>query len=270
LDPGGQKLPAQNYRAADGERRTGGAIPNAAGRRADNLKVLVVDHNPLFRAGVQYLLNGVRGLKVVGEAGDSSTALEKMGTLKPDVVLIELSLKPLNGVEVTRRILAEKPDTSVIVVTTSRDAMHVAQAIDAGARGYLLKQSAAETLVSAIRTARHQMLTLDLEVGRDLRELLLQSPYLHNPGLNERERLLLGELCQGKSNRAIAETLGWPEQTVKNRLSALFRRLGVHTRAEAITYALEHKMMESSLFSSNGGSEPISVSARDAQSAAHV
>jgi len=210
----------------------------------DKESVLVIDELTLFRAGLRHLLDQTDDLVVVGEASDRMSALEQVSELKPALIIIGLNHDTIEGVEIINQMLSIKPDACIIVVTHSRDARAAARAIVAGARGYVPNEVASDTLVYAIRAARHQMLTLDFEVGRELIRSYLQ---LCPPGglnLKANERLLLRELCRGKSNRTIAEALGWPEQTVKNRLSLIYRKLGVNRRSEAIAQAVGRKLLD--------------------------
>lgn len=207
------------------------------------IRVLLVDDHAVFRDGLRELLNHSPDVEVIGEADNGEQALEQMGK-NPDVVLLDIGLpRGMDGIQVCRHIKAEHPRTRVIMLTMHDDEDMLLDAVQAGATGYILKASSAETVLSAIRAAAKGQATLDptntarlLEAFRRLgqeRTGALQST------LTQRERVLLALIAEGATNREIAEHLALSEQTVKNNLSVLYQKIGVKNRAEAVMAIVE-------------------------------
>lgn len=205
----------------------------------ESIRVLLVDDQALFREGLATLLSVHDDLEVVGEAGDGSEALELTERLRPQVVLMDLRMPVLGGVEATRRILGRQPQVRVIVLTTFDDDDDVFEALRLGAAGYLLKDSPSARLVEAIRAAARGESFLQPSIAAKvlaefsrLEPRSRQPPELPEP-LSDRELSILGLLARGSTNKEIAAALHLAEGTVKNYVTAILGKLGVSDRTQA-------------------------------------
>jgi DNA-binding NarL/FixJ family response regulator len=201
------------------------------------IRVLLVDDHQLVRAGLASLLGAAEDVRVVGQAGDGAAAVERARELTPDVILMDLSMPVLDGVEATRRILAELPATQVLVLTSFSDRTRVDQALGAGAIGYLLKDSEPDDLLGAVRAAARGESPLDPRVARALLPRRADDPA---EALSGREREVLRLVTQGMANKQIGRALGITERTVKVHLGNAFRRIGVRDRTSAALWTREH------------------------------
>jgi DNA-binding NarL/FixJ family response regulator len=203
------------------------------------IDVLVVDDQALFREGVVTLLSAQEGVRVVGEAADGREALAKVAELAPAVVLMDLRMPGLGGVEATRQISAQHPGVKVIVLTTFDDDDDVFEALRAGAVGYLLKDVSSDELARAIRVAARGESFLQPSIASKVLAELKRHPGRPAAGaelvepLTEREEQVLRELARGASNREIAERVYLAEGTVKNYVSSILGKLGVTDRTAA-------------------------------------
>lgn len=210
------------------------------------IRILLVDDQALFREGLRTLLSVHADLVVVGEAGNGSEALQRVKALQPSVILMDLRMPVLGGVEATRRALAFDPTVKVIVLTTFDDDEEVFEALHAGAMGYLLKDAPSEKLVEAIRAAARGESFLQpsiaAKVVAEFNRLSHAAPKpsaaLLEP-LSERERDVLRFLARGMSNKEIAAALNLAEGTVKNHMSSVLGKLGVMDRTQAALKARE-------------------------------
>jgi len=203
----------------------------------DDITVLLVDDHHLVRSGLTSLVDGASGMRVVGESGDGAQAVATAEQLRPDVVLMDLSMPVLDGVEATRQIVAAHPEVAVVVLTSFSDRARVDDALAAGAIGYLLKDCEPSELVAAVRAAALGHSPLDPRVARALLPARTASPA---DGLSARERQVLALLAQGMANKQIARALGIAERTVKVHVGHVFRHLGVADRTSAALWAREH------------------------------
>lgn len=209
------------------------------------IRVLLVDDHAVFRDGLRELLNHSPDVEVVGEAGTGEEALRQMAK-KPDVVLLDIGLPDMDGIRVCRRIVAEYPDTRVVMLTMHDDEDLLLESVQAGASSYVLKAADAEAVLGAIRAAAKGQATLDpantarlLEAFRRLSEERATGPH---SSLTKRELVILALIAEGASNREIAEHLALSEQTVKNSLSVLYQKIGVKNRTEAAMAIVEHNI----------------------------
>jgi DNA-binding NarL/FixJ family response regulator len=195
------------------------------------IRVVVVDDHAVVRDGLELLLGRFDGVACVATAGDGEEAVEKVRAHRPDVVLMDLSMPGIGGVEATRRLQAELPEVAVLVLTTFGDRQHVIDAVDAGAVGYLLKDSGPEQLEAGIRAAARGESPLDPKVAG----ALVQARRERRPDLDltAREREVLALVGEGLANKAIARRLGISEKTVKTHLTSVFTALGVTDRVQA-------------------------------------
>ena len=201
------------------------------------ITVLLVDDHPLVRAGLTALLASTEDLVVVGEASGGEQAIELAVERKPDVVLMDLSMPGMNGVEATRGLLALRPQTHVVVLTSFHDQSQVAGALEAGAVGYLLKDCDPREVLSAIRSAASGHAPLDPRVARVL--LPSTTPKVSD-SLSARELEVLQLVAKGLPNKLIGRTLGITERTVKVHVGHLFRRIGVADRTSAAIWARDN------------------------------
>ena len=208
----------------------------------ETLRILVAEDHPLFRKGMISLLSSVSEFEVVGEAATGEEAVAHAAELQPDVVLMDLQMPNVNGIEATRRIVQESPSVRVLVVTLFEDDDSVFMALKAGARGYVLKDADEEEMVRAIRAVgRGEAIFSSAVAERVLAYFASPHPAPPQvfPTLTDREREILHLIAQGHPNPAIAKQLHLSTKTVGNYVSNIFTKLQVADRAQAIISARE-------------------------------
>jgi DNA-binding NarL/FixJ family response regulator len=193
------------------------------------IRVLVVDDHPLFRDGLAALLGTIEDTEVVGLAGDGDRAIELARTLAPDVVVIDLNMPGLPGLEAIRRLVRLEPQPAVLVLTMVEDPDAVTASLQVGARGYLLKGAAQEEVAAAIRTVAAGGAVM----GAGAAQRFLSRRGHANPDLTEREAEVLALLAQGRSNVEIARELDISLKTVQNHVSHVLAKLQVRDRTQA-------------------------------------
>ena len=201
--------------------------------------VVLADDQRIVREGLATLLGLLPDVEVLGTASDGEEAVELVDRLQPDVVLMDLRMPRCDGVEATRRLRERVPSTHVIVLTTYADDRSVLDALRAGARGFLTKDSGADEIDHAIAAVVRGEAAIDPAVQHHLVEAVAGTPELPS-GLTPREAEVLALIAQGLSNREIAERLVVTEATVKSHVNHLFTKTGVRDRAQAVTYAYRH------------------------------
>jgi DNA-binding NarL/FixJ family response regulator len=199
------------------------------------IRVIVVDDHAIVRDGIRRLLESAEGIEVVATAADGSEAIEAVAAVKPDVVLMDLSMPGTDGVEATRRITADVPGVRVVVLTTFSDQRRILDALNAGASGYLLKDANPDEVIAAIRAVMSGGSPLDPKAAR----ALLDARRASRPGrqLSTREREVLALVATGLANKQIARRLDITERTVKAHLTSVFQQLGVTDRTQAALWA---------------------------------
>lgn len=206
------------------------------------IRVLVVDDHTLLRDGITALLQLAPDMEVVGEAGDGKEALAKVRDLKPDVVLMDLEMPVMDGLEASRQICTRYPEVAVLVLSQYQDADHVLDAIDAGVRGFVNKNAASAELAAAIRSVHEGDSFLSPAAARLLLGRLRRSERgLHEDPYDEltpREKQILKLIAEGKTTRQIAEALVISPKTVEGHRTRLMAKLGVHDRVELVKYAV--------------------------------
>ncbi|MGI8808456.1 MAG: response regulator [Acidimicrobiales bacterium] len=205
------------------------------------LRVLIADDHPVFRDGLRLVLQSATGVELVGEATTGSEAVRAAAELEPDVVVMDLQMPGISGIEATRQILAARPDTAVVVLTMLDEDESIMSALQAGARGYLLKESSPDDIVRAVLSvARHQAVfgstVAQRMVERAGRRLGSDVAFPH---LTDREREVLDLIARGQNNHAIASALFLSGKTVRNHVSNILNKLHAADRAEAIVRARE-------------------------------
>jgi DNA-binding NarL/FixJ family response regulator len=200
-----------------------------------DIRVLLVDDHPVVRAGLAGMLAADEGIAVVGEAGDGEAALRLAAELDPDVVLMDLRLLGLDGVEATARLHARHPRTRVVVLTTYSTDNDILRAVEAGAAGYLLKDVTASALAAAVRAAARGETVLAAPVATRLMTELRRGA---SERLTPRESDVLRLVAEGLSNAEIGARLYISETTVKSHLQRVFSKLGVDDRTRAVTVAI--------------------------------
>jgi len=229
------------------ERRRGGQ-----GQRTtyERVNVLIVDDQPLFRVGMRQILEREPDIEIVAEADDPRTALDAAFATNPDVILMDLSLPAPGGIETTQRIKRELPATAIVVLATDEDEDALFEAIKAGAAAFILKDISPEDLVMVIRrVAVGEFLINDKvfskpavasRVLKEFRELAVygqEAAPIFAP-LSPREVEILDNIAQGMTNKQVAYALSISEQTVKNHMSSILRKLSVNDRTQAVVYAM--------------------------------
>jgi DNA-binding NarL/FixJ family response regulator len=199
------------------------------------IDVVLVDDHAIVRHGLEQLLATTDDLRVVASAADGLEAVEIVGRMRPDIVLMDLSMPKMDGVEATRRILAIHPELAVVVLTTFGERRRVLEALDAGAVGYLLKHSDPEEILEALRSTAAGGSVLDPKAAKVLLEARRQ-PVLAAE-LTGREQEVLGLVAGGLANKQIALRLGISERTVKAHLTKVFQSIGVTDRTQAALWA---------------------------------
>jgi DNA-binding NarL/FixJ family response regulator len=205
----------------------------------DRIRVVLADDHPVFRHGLRAILSTTPDTEVVGEASTGEQAVEVAIAHDPDVVVMDLTMPGLNGVEATRAILAERPGANVLVVTMFDDARSVLAAVRAGARGYILKGADGEDVLRAIRAAAHGEAIFSPTAAQRLTQHLTAraAPRPADPAfpeLTDREREILELVAEGYTNTTIAERCSVSPKTVRNHVSNILTKLGLDSRAEAI------------------------------------
>lgn len=207
---------------------------------SEPLRVLVVDDHPSFRAGLRALLATDPRIRVVGEASSGSAAISALSSLGPDVILMDITMPGMDGIEATGRIVESAPHVAVVVLTMHDDDASIVAALRAGARGYLLKGAGRAEVLRAVHAAAAGEALLGPAIARRMTGYVgvpRPADALPFPELTSREREILRELAQGHSNPEIARRLGLAPKTVRNHVSNIFAKLEVADRAGAIARA---------------------------------
>lgn len=213
--------------------------------------VVIVDDHPIVRAGMRLILSTGTDINVVGEGENGADALRLVNELCPDVLALDVQLPDLNGLEVTRRLRAQGGKTAILILTIHTDHETVFGLLEAGAVGYVLKDEAPETLVSAVRAAGRGESWFSPAVASQVVRRAVGSPRVESTELpcplTGREIEMLRLLARGLDNTAIAQELVITKRTVQNHISNIYRKLGVASRAEAMLYAIRHRLAQVSM-----------------------
>jgi DNA-binding NarL/FixJ family response regulator len=211
-------------------------------------KILIVDDHEVVRLGLKALLEHHPQFEVIGEAGDAKDAVEQVGALLPDVVLMDIRLPGASGIEACQEIIRRYPKTRIIILTSYAEDEMLFSAIRAGASGYVLKQIGGEDLIKALEAVSRGEALLDSAVTQrvfqEVRRAVKEEEASAFSSLSQQEKHVLLLVSEGKTNREIAKSLFLGEGTVRNYVSSILSKLGVSNRAEAAAYAVEHSLKE--------------------------
>lgn len=204
------------------------------------IRVMIVDDHPVVREGLLGMLESEAGLEVAGEAGSGDEAVVRAAELRPDVVLMDLRMRGGDGVSATARILADRPETRIVVLTTYENDQDIVRAVEAGAAGYLLKDTSRADLVAAIAAAARGETVLSPSVASRLVSRM-RAP--STVALSPREAEVLSLVAEGLTNAEIGRRLFISETTVKTHMLRIFGKLGVSDRTAAVTTALSQGLL---------------------------
>jgi DNA-binding NarL/FixJ family response regulator len=213
--------------------------------KMEKIRILIVDDHPVFRFGLSSLILSIPDMEVIGEAISGETAIEQAANLQPDIILMDINMPGLNGIEATRQILEKQPDIGILVITMFDDDS-VFDAMQAGARGYILKGADPEETVRAIHSVAKGAAIFSPKIAERLityfgrnKDSMSSETF---PELTDREREILELIAQGLTNPAIADRLVLSPKTVRNHVSNIFSKLQVSDRAQAIIKARQAGM----------------------------
>ena len=210
------------------------------------IRLLIADDHKLFRRGLRQVCEAEGGFLVVGEAKNGQEAVELARSLQPDVILMDIEMPLLNGVQATKAITSENPAVQIIVLTIYRDDQYVFEAIQAGAQGYLLKDAEEDVLIQAIHAVHRGEALIDSHVAALVLEEFRRAsrvepeptPIKESEQLDKTEITILRLVAQGVDNPMIANQLSMAEKTISNRLSQIYQKIQVNNRTQAALYAL--------------------------------
>lgn len=210
------------------------------------IRILIADDHAVVRSGLRALLVADPGLEVVGEAGDGTETLQQVATLRPNLVLLDITMPPDNGIEIAKRLKEKHPEVVVLILTMHEDESLLHEALRSGAAGYVIKRAEESEIIQAIYAASQG----DIYVHRTMTRALLHQPVTteHRRGatainLTRRELDVLRLLAKGNTNRQIADLLGLSVRTVENHRANLMGKLGLVSRVELVNYAEEHDLL---------------------------
>jgi DNA-binding NarL/FixJ family response regulator len=212
-----------------------------------SLRILIADDHSVVRAGLRALLESRPGWEVVAEASDGRDAVEKAAKLNPNVAVLDIGMPLLNGVEATRRIRVASPSTEILILTMHESEDLVQQVVQAGARGYILKDEADRVLLAAVDAARHHKPYFSSRISTARHDDLPASSETAKPSrprLTPREREILQLLAEGKSNKEVASLLGISVNTAEAHRANIMLKLGLHSLAELVHYAIRNQIIK--------------------------
>ena len=209
------------------------------------LRIFLADDHEVVRSGIRSILNTQPGWEICGEAANGREAVEKVATLKPDVVVIDIGMPELNGLEATRQIIKAHETAKVLILTVHESHQVVREVLDAGARGYILKSDAGRDLISAVQALQRNKTFFTSKVA----ELMLDSFLKGKPGIQKeiltaREREVVQLLAEGKSTKEVAVALGLSVKTAETHRSNTMRKLDLHSVSELVLYAVRNNIVQ--------------------------
>ncbi len=209
-------------------------------------RILVVDDQNLFRSGLVRLLEADSRVQVVGQAVDGLDVIKKVAALKPDVILMDLKMPNLDGIEATRRVVAEHPEVKILILTTFETDSYVLQALRAGASGYVLKDAHIDSIVSSILAVISGERVMASAVVNRVIEMLSgnSTPKEFYDGLTAREIEILKLIAMGQANAQIARRLDISDKTVRNHVSNMYEKLHIYDRSQVVLYGVRKGLVE--------------------------
>ena len=214
------------------------------------IRIVLADDHPVVRIGVSNMLTPRDGFEVVGDASDGDEAITQTLELEPDILLLDVQMPRLPGLEAMRAIMAGTPTVKILLLTSTITTQQIIEALHIGARGIVLKQSASDLLVKSIHRVYGGEIWLDNRMPAEVMKAFAKSsdggPRRDKPLLSEREKEIVQLVAQGYRNKEIGEKLFISEQTVKNHLHNIFDKLGVSDRLELALYAIHHRLIDQS------------------------
>ncbi|MEH7417872.1 response regulator transcription factor [Neobacillus drentensis] len=209
------------------------------------IRVVFVDDHEMVRIGVSSYLSAQEDIEVVGEADNGKKGVELALSLRPDIILMDLVMKEMDGIEATRQIIEQWPEAKVIIVTSFLDDEKVYPALEAGATSYMLKTSKASEIANAVRATYHGQSVLEPEVtGKMMVKMRQKNTQLPHEELTSRELEILLLMAEGKTNQDIADELFIALKTVKTHVSNILSKLNVQDRTQAVIYAFKHSLIK--------------------------
>jgi two-component system response regulator NreC len=211
-------------------------------------RILLADDHVIFRQGLRAQLESVKGIEVVGEAGDGRQAVKLAEKIKPDVVVLDISMPLLNGIEATRQIIKAVPETRVIILSMHKDRQYIAEALKVGALGYIAKEESFNQLVAAIKSVLNGKIYLcpdteNIVLSDFVRKLRSADSDASSSLLTDREREVLQLIAEGKTGRDIAGILFVSPTTIDTHRRNIMSKLSIHTTAGLVKYAIQHKII---------------------------
>jgi DNA-binding NarL/FixJ family response regulator len=213
------------------------------------IDILIADDHPIFRDGLRRLLEAEPGLRVIGEAADGAETVQKTRQLKPDILLLDLAMPRMPGLEVLREMSRGASPVRIIILTAAIEKRQIVEALHLGARGVVLKESATLLLMKSIHAVMNGQYWVGHEAISDLVEYLREriatgEPQPRKFGVTKRELQIISTVVSGCSNKEIAERFSLSEDTVKHHLTSIFNKLGVSSRLELALFAINHQLVE--------------------------
>lgn len=218
--------------------------------KSGKVRILLADDHTIFRDGLRKLLEAEPDLEIVGEAGDGADAITQVQQVKPDLLLLDLAMPRVPGLEALREVIALKTPVKTILLTAAIEKKQIIEALQVGARGVVLKEAATQMLIRAIRTVMGGQYWVGREAVADMGTYLKQqiasqpAPKAKSYGLTRREIEILGTIVGGLSNKEIAQKFSLSEDTVKHHLTNIFDKVGVSSRLELALFAINNQLIE--------------------------